>query len=314
MKKTDFIISPEFQQFSTISTFFGCKRTKNLNNSDIAFLGVPFDLGTTYRSGTRFGPAKIREMSRLFAGVDYFIKKNPFDILKIIDYGDLEIVLDNFNLNLKNIEKVAKKIVNKNKLVTVGGDHLITYPLVKSIKNNVDKLMLIDFDAHIDFWNEINNSKINHGTWLRRLLAEDKIDKIFQIGIRSSLYSENDLDFAKDNDIKIYDMNEIREHGIIKIMKKIKDEVQDNNVYLTIDIDAVDPAFAPGTGVPEPGGLTSWEIMEALRSINLPNILAADIVEVSPPYDNFNITSILASNILSIIISNMALAHLQRRK
>ncbi|MEM2722578.1 MAG: arginase family protein, partial [Thermoplasmata archaeon] len=165
------------------------------------------------------------------------------------------------------------------------------------------KINLLHLDAHLDSWDIVNSNKINHGTWLRRAMEENLLGNVFQLGIRGSIYSNKDIKFSEDNGINIITMRDFKNMGINKTVEKLNNEFLNEKFYITIDIDVVDPAFAPGTGVPEPGGMSSYEIMEFLRLINLDNLIGGDIVEVSPPYDIMEITSILASYLIFIMIS-----------
>ncbi|MEL9999554.1 MAG: agmatinase [Thermoplasmata archaeon] len=302
MKGTKFILSPEFQPFSLNNTIFGIKRTRRIMKGNIVFVGIPFDLGTTYRSGARFAPFKIREMSRLISGVDFFLKKNIFENKSIVDYGDIKISND-VEQDIKNIEFEIKKIMKYGKFIALGGDHLITLPILRALNKKYGKINLLHLDAHLDSWDIVNSNKINHGTWLRRAMEENLLSNVFQLGIRGSIYSNKDIKFSEDNGINIITMRDFKNMGINKTVEKLNNEFLNEKFYITIDIDVVDPAFAPGTGVPEPGGMSSYEIMEFLRLINLDNLIGGDIVEVSPPYDIMEITSILASYLIFIMIS-----------
>ncbi|MEM4588874.1 MAG: arginase family protein [Thermoplasmata archaeon] len=189
------------------------------------------------------------------------------------------------------------------KFIALGGDYLITLPILRALNKKYGKINLLHLDAHLDSWDIVNSNKINHGTWLRRAMEENLLSNVFQLGIRGSIYSNKDIKFSEDNGINIITMRDFKNMGINKTVEKLNNEFLNEKFYITIDIDVVDPAFAPGTGIPEPGGMSSYEIMEFLRLINLDNLIGGDIVEVSPPYDIMEITSILASYLIFIMIS-----------
>ena len=223
MKGTKFILSPEFQPFSLNNTIFGIKRTRRIMKGNIVFVGIPFDLGTTYRSGARFAPFKIREMSRLISGVDFFLKKNIFENKSIVDYGDIKISND-VEQDIKNIEFEIKKIMKYGKFIALGGDHLITLPILRVLNKKYGKINLLHLDAHLDSWDIVNSNKINHGTWLRRAMEENLLSNVFQLGIRGSIYSNKDIKFSEENGINIITMRDFKNMGINKTVEKLNNE------------------------------------------------------------------------------------------
>ncbi|MVT14160.1 MAG: agmatinase [Euryarchaeota archaeon] len=304
MKETNFKIPIDFQTYSSSNTIFGVEYSKEITDADVVFIGIPFDLSTSYRSGARFAPSKIREVSRIISGVDFFIRREIFKEITLKDFGDIEVYYD-IEKSIKKIENDIYGILGKNRIIIAGGDHLITYSVLKALNKKFGKINLLDLDAHIDSWNTVNHNSLNHGTWLRRTIEEGILKNVYQVGIRGSIYSSKDLEFLKNNNINIIDIRKFKNNGIENIAREINKNLCDERFYLTIDIDVVDPAYAPATGIPEPGGLSSFEIMEFLRHLDFNNFIGGDIVEVSPPYDVSDITSILAANLFFIMLSKL---------
>ncbi len=303
MKGTRFKIPLDFQTFSTVGTLFGVEESKG-EDADVVFLGIPYDLSTSNRSGARFAPSRIREVSRIISGVDFYIRRDVFREKSLVDYGDIRIS-NNTEETIHNIEDELLRIVGKSRVLISGGDHLITYPVLRALYREYGRINLLHFDAHLDSWKNVNGSKLNHGTWLRKTVEDGLVKTVYQIGLRGSMYSEKDLEFQNQHGIRVISVRDFKRIGIEKMAEEINKIICEEKFYITIDIDVVDPAFAPGTGVPEPGGLSSYELMELLRGLEFNNFMGGDIVEVSPPYDVSDITSILAANLFFIMLSKI---------
>ena len=275
--------------------------SSDLTDIEGAFVGIPFDDGTTYRTGARNGPSAIREQSRLLRPYNYFLDVYPFDEMNIIDYGDIDVVPGYILDTFKATEEKLSKLVNAKVVPFIaGGDHSVTLPALRTLSKEHGKLNILHLDSHFDFWDQYWGKKYTHGTWLRRAMDENLLNGISQGGMRGPFFSNDDLDFVKNSNIKLQTIREFHEIGARKAMKYLITEFNTNDpLYVSIDIDVVDPAFAPGTGTPEVGGLSSWEILEAVRELYGHRIVGFDVVEVSPQYDPISQnTALLASNLL----------------
>lgn len=285
--------------YGGVTSFMRRNYTKDLREADIAISGIPFDLAVTYRSGARLGPRAIREASvQLAELLPYPWGMDPFDKLAVIDYGDC--FLDPHNpLTIRDmIRSHIKNIIDHNVFpLTFGGDHYITYPILLAMAEKYGKkLSIIHFDAHCDTWADDEEYSLNHGTMFYKAIKNEIIDpaKSVQIGIRTW----ND-DFMGTN---ILDAQYVHDNGYKHVLGRIKEIVGDNLTYLTFDIDCLDPAFAPGTGTPVPGGLSSTQALSIVRNLDGINLIGADIVEVAPCYDHAEITALAAAHIACDII------------
>jgi agmatinase len=302
---TEFLNDPGKPPFQGSNTFFGLELASVNTKSDFGIIGIPMDFGSTFRVGQRFAPQKVRESSRIISGVDFFLKEDIFQEFSVFDYGDINAVPGYIDKSLKIIEDYLSKISKDVNMVHVGGDHLVTLPILRSLHKKFGKIELIDIDAHTDTWDSIYESEFSHANWLRKAIIEGLVSKVTQVSIRGSLYSEHDTDFQEKYGVNVYDMKKIRDTGFENVMKELQGNIESDSVYITLDIDAIDPAYAPGTGIPEPGGLTSWEIMSFFRSINF-NAVGMDLVEIIPSYDHSDITSILGANLIFQYLSSQA--------
>lgn len=287
MRQIDALKSPRFTQISTFARLPLCQK---LDEGEAVFLGVPFDDATTYRPGARFGPTGIRQGSRLLRPYNQFLDVYPFDSLNVCDMGDVNIIPGYIEDTMKIIEEEIVKI--RGVPFIAGGDHSITLPILRAMYKKHGKINLVHLDSHYDFWDSYWGKKYTHGTWLRRALEEGILNEVVQMGIRGSLYSRDDVEDSKKLGVKSFPIRDLKYR-----LKEVLKELPSGKTYVSIDIDVVDPAFAPGTGTPEVGGLTSFEILEIIRSFDF-SIIGFDVVEVSPPYDVSEITSMLAANII----------------
>ncbi|MBV8052300.1 MAG: agmatinase [Acidobacteriaceae bacterium] len=271
---------------------------------DIAMIGIPFDGGTTYRPGSRFGPRNIRVQSAMIRPWNPVLKINPFAKWRIADFGDLSInplsIEDTYNRITKQLGDVLS---SNTRTVCVGGDHSILLPILRAIHKQFGPVGFIQLDAHGDTWGGYFGSPHSHGTPVKYAVEEGLIAKGYgmQIGLRGQVYSDSDFEFARKHDIHIVTSEQFHQHGTQLVERYLK-KFRNRPVYITLDIDVVDPAFAPGTGTPQIGGLSSAQIVELVRTLKGLNIAGCDLVEVSPPYDNGEITSLLAANLLFELI------------
>ena len=287
--------------YSGVLSFMRRRYSRDLTNVDLVVWGIPFDAAVSNRPGTRFGPQGIRRASAIFDGdPQYPFNFDPYEILNVVDYGDC--VFDyGYNQDAPQcIETQAREILQSGAhLFSFGGDHFVTYPLLKVHHEKYGSLALVQFDAHQDTWDD-DGGRIDHGTFVERAVNEGLIDpsKSIQVGIRTHAPKTCGLDI-------IYG-EEVDSLGVDGIVNQIKKRVGDSPVYLTFDIDCLDPAFAPGTGTPVSGGLTSREAMQTVRSLGSLNLIGGDVVEVAPAYDHADITSIAASTIAQTYVGIIA--------
>ncbi len=288
-----------FSSFCRLPIYQGTSKLET-SKKNIGIVGIPFDAGCTYRTGARFGPQAIRNASRIVRPYSIYHKLDLFNSYNCLDLGDLKTNPFNIPKSVEMINQQLDTYYNEmDYLFIMGGDHTISYPVLKSVNKKFGKVSLIHFDSHFDTWDSYFGEKITHGTPFKRVFDEDLIDvpSSIHVGIRGTVNSREDL----TDDMKLgFDTifcHETDTLGIDGIVKRIKDRVGDNKVYISLDIDVVDPAFAPATGTPECGGYSSSQIFSILRGLKSMNVIGGDVVEVCPSYDNADITSHLAANI-----------------
>lgn len=298
------------QPFMGIPSFMRLPASRNLKDIDVAILGVPFDSGTSYRTGTRFGPRKIREASLMIWGHNPTLNVTPLKKIQAVDYGDVSVIPTSIEHTMTAITNTAAEIIQTGaKLITLGGDHSIALPLLRAHAKKHGPVSLIHIDAHIDTWeSEFEAVPYSHGTPFRYALQEGLIrkDEYMQIGIRGPLSSEHDYADAKKLGARTVTIHEVMEKGVKEILKEIHQRMK-GPTYVTVDIDSADPAFAPGTGTPEVGGLTSYQLLQLIRGLHGLNLIGFDLVEVSPPFDHGDITAILAANLAFEYLSLLAI-------
>lgn len=298
------------QPFIGITTFARRLHTRELHGVDAAIVGVPYDGATSYRSGARFGPRKIRELSLLLWGYNNPLAVAPFKALNLVDFGDVEIVPVNIRKTFANIEESAGAILDAGAtVVALGGDHSIALPLLRAHHGRYGPLAVVHFDSHPDTWDsEYAGEPYSHGTPFRRAIDDKLIDTsaYVQVGIRGPTSNAGDLNEARALGARVITIDEAMAIGIPAVIERIREKVAGKNVYVSFDIDAVDPAFAPGTGTPEVGGFTSYQALQLVRGLRGLSLIGFDLVEVSPPYDHGDITAILASNLVFEFLSLVA--------
>ena len=308
MKKIKPISSIITPRFADVATFFRLPIIKDIQDLDYCICGVPWDGGTTNRPGARHGPREVRNSSSLIRLYHPVSLKSPYDKFNIADIGDCPVNPADLNDSLSKIEKFYLDIVKKKTVpISIGGDHLISLPILRALAKD-KPIGLFQFDAHSDTWDTyFGDYKYTHGTPFRRAIEENLVDpkKYIIIGIRGSLYDPDDLKWAKDQGVTIITIDEYFQIGFSKTMEIAKNVLGDTPSYLTFDIDGIDPTFAPGTGTPEVGGFNVRESQLIIRELNTANFIGADIVEVSPPFDINNMTSLVASNIAFEILCTL---------
>jgi len=302
----------ELEAFAGIPTFMRQPASRNLNGIDAAVVGIPFDGGAaSFRSGARMGPRKIRECSLAIWGYNRILDVGPLDVLKLVDYGDIAVQPPNIETTMGIIARDAQTIVNAGvKMISLGGDHSISYPLLKAHAARYGPLALVHFDSHCD----TEDGYRSHGTPFADAYRAGLIDAgaHIKVGIRGPIFYRGELQNAEQQGARILTIERCLEDGIPAVIENIHDVIGDKRVYVSLDIDAVDPAYAPGTGTPEVGGFTSYQILQLVRGLKGLNTVGFDLVEVSPPYDSpGDITSILAANLAFEFLSLLALKKLE---
>ena len=293
------------------STFARLPELRDVEECDVAIIGVPFDAGTSYRPGARFGPQSVRQASRqLRTNYHPNYDVEPFKVQQVADAGDIACNPFDIDEAIKQIEKGSTELLQKvGSIVTIGGDHTIALPLLRSINKKVGgPVALVHFDAHLDTWDTYFGAPYTHGTPFRRA-REEKLfldDASMHIGIRGPLYSTNDLKNDRELGFKTIHCDEFQTNTIDQIVKRIKDGIGNNPLYISIDIDVLDPAHAPGTGTPEVAGMTTREILNVLRGLAGSQLVSADVVEVAPAYDHAELTSTAAATIVYELINIIA--------
>jgi len=298
-----------YQPIISIPGFMHLPTTHELNNVDVAIMGVPFDSGRSYRSGARFGPQKVREASLTLWGYNPTLQVSPTKVLNVVDYGDVAVTATSTEDTMAAVIEASSTVLKKSMLITIGGDHSIALPLLSTHADKYGPFGLIQFDAHLEAWEaESENVPYNHGPSFRYALEEGLIrdGEYIQIGIRGPVRNANDYTEAARLGARTITNHEIFEKGIQNILKQVHQRIQ-GPVYVSVDIDAADPAYAPGTGTPEVGGLTSYQLLQLVRGLQGLDLIGFDLVEVSPPYDHGDITAVLASNIIFEYLSLLAL-------
>ena len=293
------------------STFARLPELRDVEHCDVAIIGVPFDAGTSYRPGARFGPQAVRQASRqLRTNYHPNYDVEPFKVQQVADAGDITCNPFNIDEAIKQIEDGATDLLSRvENIITIGGDHTIALPLLRAVNKKCGQpVALVHFDAHLDTWDTYFGAPYTHGTPFRRAREEGLFldDASMHVGIRGPLYSRDDLKEDADLGFKIIHCDDFQTQSIDQIVKRIKDRVGDNPLYLSIDIDVLDPAHAPGTGTPEIAGMTSREMLNVLRGLSDMNLVSADVVEVAPAYDHAELTSTAAATIVFELINIIA--------
>jgi guanidinobutyrase len=291
----------DLARFSGPNTFMRLPAVNDLKGLDVAVLGIPLDIGTSWRSGTRFGPKQVRAESAMLRPYNLGTGAAPFDSLQVADIGDLAINTFSLSDSLRIISDSYDAILTYDAMpLAIGGDHSITLPILRAMARRHGPVALIHVDAHADVNDSMFGEKEAHGTVFRRAYEEGLIDpkKTYQIGLRGTGYSAEDFSEAAGWGFQQHLAQALWGRSLASLGAEIKSDVGDAPVYITYDIDSLDPAYAPGTGTPEIGGLTTPQAMELIRAFRGLNIVGGDLVEVSPPYDPSGNTALTGANIL----------------
>lgn len=289
------------------STFCRLPERRDVPYCDVAILGVPFDSGTSYRPGARFGPQAIRQASRhLRYNFHPAYGTEPFNQIQVADAGDVSCNPFSITEAIDQIESMASELLNSvGALISLGGDHTIAVPLLRAMHRRHGPVALVHFDAHLDTWDTYFGAPYTHGTPFRRAAEEGLFDDqtSMHVGIRGPLYSREDLERDAELGFKVIHCDELNEQGPDHVARRIRDRVGSAPLYLSIDIDVLDPAHAPGTGTPEVAGLSTRELLSILRGLSGLNLVGGDIVEVAPAYDHAEITALAAATIAFELVS-----------
>lgn len=283
------------------STFARLPRIEDVSIFNVAILGAPFDTGVSYRPGARFGPAHVRQASRLLRPYNPALDTSPFFSKQVVDAGDVAMNPFDIEEALAALTRQTGLLIKNDKpLITIGGDHTIALGILRSLNKQYGQIALIHFDAHLDTWDTYFNAAFTHGTPFRRAWEEKLLiqDKCVHIGTRGPIYDKKDLIDDAAFGFSIYSSIDFNKLSLEEIITSIKSKVKDAPVYISIDIDVLDPAFAPGTGTPEMGGLNSRELLAVLRGLAGTNFVGGDVVEVAPAYDHAEITGVAASHLI----------------
>ena len=296
-------------RFCNMGTFMRMQKVDSAEGLDFAIAGAPFDTASSFRSGSRFGPNAIRNISAMMKPNNVIMQVNIMDGLKGGDIGDFNVTPGYIHPTYQAIEEGVANILKENACpIVLGGDHSITLAELRAVAKKYGPVALVHFDSHSDLCDEVFGQKYNHGTPFRRALEENLIDAShsIQVGMRGSLYDPDEHKMAAELGMKLIPAHKVREMGLETLIKTILERVGDKPCFLTFDIDFVDPAYAPGTGTPEVGGFTSLEALDLVRKIKDLNFVGFDLVEVLPAYDHGEITAYLAANILFEYLSILA--------
>ena len=283
------------------STFARLPELRDVPRCDVAILGIPFDSGTSYRPGARFGPQAMRQASRhLRTNYHPAYDTEPFVCQQVADAGDVACNPYDIEEAISEIQVAATELLGKvGGIVSLGGDHTIAVPLLRAVNHHLGPVALVHFDAHLDTWETYFGGPYTHGTPFRRAAEEGLFldHASMHVGIRGPLYSRDDLNNDAELGFKVIHCDELETEGAARVAERILERVGDHPLYLSIDIDVLDPAYAPGTGTPEIAGMTSRELVNVLRGLAGVDLISADIVEVAPAYDHAEITSLAAATI-----------------
>lgn len=289
-------------RYAGLGTFARLPQIDAVSDYDVAIIGIPFDGGTSFRPGARFGPAAIREASRLLRpGYHVELDCTPVNTAQYVDGGDIACTPYDNQKAVAQIEEGAASFVGKNKtVIALGGDHTIALPMLRATTKVHGPVALLHFDAHLDTWDTYFDEPITHGTMFRRAFEEGLLieDSSMHIGIRGPVYDQDD--FIRDHEFgfQIIRCSDLDLLGVPSVVDRIQERIGQTPIYLSLDIDVLDPAFAPGTGTPEMGGIHSRELLRMLRALKGLNIVGADVVEVAPAYDHADVTSLAAATVV----------------
>jgi guanidinobutyrase len=299
----------EMPRYAGPGTMFRLPSADSAEGLDIAIAGVPLDIGTSNRTGTRFGPRQIRNESVMVRPYGMATGAAPFDSFQVADVGD--VALNSYDL-LKSVDIIEAfyddVIAHDAKPVTIGGDHTITLPILRALHRKHGAMGLVHVDAHADINDRMFGEKIAHGTIFRRAIEEGLVDpqRMVQIGLRTTGYSADDFDWSREQGARVVTAEECWYRSLTPLMAEVREQIgPDIPMYLSFDIDGLDPSVAPGTGTPEPGGLMASQGVEIIRGCWGLDMIGCDLVEVSPPYDTTGNTALVAANLVFEMLCSM---------
>jgi agmatinase len=297
-------------RYAGLSTFARLPRLEDVEDYDVAVVGVPFDSGVTYRPGARFGPAHIRQASRLLRPYNPALDAEPFRDAQVVDAGDITANPFDIDQAIGQTREGLRALMTDSArpVLSLGGDHTIALPALQAVHSLHGPVALVHFDAHLDTWDTYFDAPCTHGTPFRRASEQGLVVKgsSAHVGIRGSLYDRQDLLDDAELGFTVVHCRDIDRIGVDGVVDRVLERVGDHPVYVSIDIDVLDPAFAPATGTPEAGGMTSRELLGVLRAMSGLQLVGADIVEVSPAYDHAEITAVAAANLGYELLTIMA--------
>jgi agmatinase len=296
-------------RFAGPETFARLPRLQDVGGAAVAVLGAPFDSGVSYRPGARFGPGAVRAASKLLRPYHPALDVHPWEAHQVADAGDLAINPFDIESAVEAVQRGAAETLERaERLVTLGGDHTIALPLLRAVHARRGPCALVHFDAHLDTWDTYFGASYTHGTPFRRAAEEGLLDleHSMHVGIRGPLYASTDLEDDARLGYAVVSTTEISRDGVAQALERVRERVGERALYVSVDIDVLDPAHAPGTGTPEPGGLTTRELQELLRGLRGLEIAGADVVEVSPAYDHAEITALAAAQVAYELLALLA--------
>ena len=289
-------------RFAGNASMFRLPVSETADGVDVGIIGVPLDIGTSNRNGTRYGPRQVRAESVLVRPYNMATRAAPFDSFQVADLGDVALNPYNLSACIEIIEQHYSAVLeNAVTPISIGGDHTITLPILRAIARKHGPVALIHVDAHADVNDTMFGEPVAHGTIFRRAIEEKLVEprSMFQIGLRATGYAAEDFDWARDQGVTVVQAEACWYKSLAPLMEEVRRLVgPDQPAYLSFDIDGLDPSVAPGTGTPEPGGLTGSQGLEIIRGCYGLNLIGCDLVEVSPPYDTTGNTALLAANLL----------------
>ena len=306
-RPVDAMVAP---RFTGVASFMRLPQVSDMAEVDAAIVGIPFDTGVSYRIGGRFGPAAVREASRLLRPYHVEQEIEIFDHLSVVDAGDLAVVPGNIQASYQVMVDGLRPILDAGVIpLAIGGDHSITLGELRAVAKRHGPVGLIDFDSHTDTWDSYWGERYTHGTWCKRAIEEGLIDtkRAVQLGIRGSLYGSEDRGGARALGLHLIPTEQLLTRGVDDVLPEVRGRIGDGPVFLTFDIDFVDPGFAPGTGTPEVGGPSSRDALRLVRGLRGIEFVGFDLVEVQPQYDSGEVTSLLAGTLLHEFLALVAL-------
>ena len=302
---------PRFEpRYQEIATFMRAPYVPGMEGVDIALYGIPYDGGVTNRPGARHGPREIRNQSSINRAMNHATRINPYELARVADVGDVRFaeVFDIAAVN-RDIEAFVRRIVAAGAMpLAAGGDHSVTYPIFRALASRAAPIGMIHIDAHTDTWGPFKGSKFHHGAPFRLAVEDGLLDpkRTVQIGIRGGQNSTDTWDFSRDAGMRVIFIEEFEDLGVEAVIAEARRVVGDGPTYVTFDVDGLDPVYAPGTGTPEPGGITTREALRMLRGFRNLNLIGADVVEVSPPFDPSGNTALVGATIMFELLCLLA--------